>query len=95
MEGLPATFMKDMNESLAKDITEKELSSVIMSMTKRKDAGHDGILVELFQELWSTLGQDFHLMISKGMKNETLHEGVTKGLISLIPKEGDAKDLNY
>ena len=24
-----------------------------------------------------------------------LHEGVTKGLICLIPKEGDSKDLNF
>ena len=34
-------------------------------------------------------------MISKGMESGALHEGITKGLINLIPKERDAKDLNY
>ena len=29
------------------------------------------------------------------MENGALHKGVTKGLISLISKEGDSKDLNY
>ena len=66
-----------------------------MSMAKGKAPGHDGIPVELFQKLWPSLGQDFHLMISKGMESGALHEGVTKELISLIPKEGDTKDLNY
>lgn len=34
-------------------------------------------------------------MILSGIERRTLHEGVTRGLISLIPKEGDSKDLNY
>jgi hypothetical protein len=34
-------------------------------------------------------------MITRNMKSGTLHKGITKGLISLIPKEGDSKDLNY
>ena len=95
MEGFLATFTNNMNDSLAKDITEKELSSAVMSMAKGKASGHDGIPVELFQKLWSSLGQIFFLMISKGMENGALHEGITKGFISLIPKSGNAKDFNY
>ena len=38
---------------------------------------------------------DFLQMLRKGMETRTLYEGVTKGLISLIPKDGDSKDLNY
>ena len=34
-------------------------------------------------------------MIFRGIENRTLHERVTKGLINLILKESDAKDLNY
>lgn len=34
-------------------------------------------------------------MIFRAMKTGALHEGVTNGLIRLIPKEGDTKDLNY
>ena len=50
MKRLPATFMNDMNESLAKDITKKELSNAVMSMAKGKAPGHEGIPVELFQK---------------------------------------------
>jgi hypothetical protein len=34
-------------------------------------------------------------MILQGFEEGTLHEGITKGLISFIPKEGDKADLNY
>ena len=33
-------------------------------------------------------------MLLKGIEEESLHEGNTGGLMSLIPKEGDSKDLN-
>ena len=95
LEGFPTTFTDDINKSLAKDITEEELSRAVKSMAKGKAPGHDGVPIEFFQKLWSTLGQDFLLMITKSIENGTFHEGVTKGLISLIPKEGDAKNLNY
>ena len=95
MEGFPALFTNDMNESLAKEFTDKELSSAVMSVAKGKAPGHDGVPVELFQKLRPAIGQDFYLMISKGMDSGALHEGITRGLISLIPKEGDTRDLNY
>ena len=84
-----------MNASLIKEITERELRGVVRDMAKGKALGHDGIPTEFFQRLWPTLGQDFHQMLLRGIENGALHEGVTKGLISLIPKEGDSKDLNY
>ena len=34
-------------------------------------------------------------MVKKNIEEKKLHKGVTKGLICLISKEGNAKDLNY
>ena len=34
-------------------------------------------------------------MILQGIEERTLHEGITKDLISLTPKEGDKTDFNY
>ena len=34
-------------------------------------------------------------MVKKNIEENKLHKGVTKGLICLISKEGNAKDLNY
>jgi exonuclease III len=95
LEDLPATFTDDMNASLSKEITVKEISAAILSMAKGKAPGHDGIPIEFFQHCGHSISKDYHKMILKSIEERTLHEGVTKGLISLIPKEGDSKDLNY
>lgn len=95
LKGLPATFTCDMIESLSKDITERELSAAVLSMAKGKALGHDGDPIEFFQRLWPTVRNDFYRMLLKGFEKRALHEGVTRGLISLIPKERNFKDLNY
>ena len=95
LEDLPPTFTIDMNMLLVKAITEKELLTAIMSMAKGKAPGYDGIPIEFFQKYWPTISKDFLRMIFKSMDEGAFPEGVTKGLISLIPKDGDSKDLNY
>lgn len=96
MEGFLATFLGAINDSLAKYIMgRKKLASALTSMVKGKVPGHDEIPIKFFQQLWPTIGHDFHQMIIRNIERGTLHEGVIKGLIGLIPKEGDAKDLNY
>lgn len=62
-------------------------------MAKEKAPGHVVIPYEFFQQLWPTLGFDFHWMILKSTELVAFNKGVTRGLLSLIPKEGDNKDL--
>lgn len=62
-------------------------------MAKGKAPGYDGIPMEFFQRYWPTIGRDFLQMLSKGLENGVLHEGVIKGLISLIPKRVTSKIL--
>jgi hypothetical protein len=95
MEEVPATFTNVINEALKKEITENELHGAVNSMAKGKAPGHDSVPVKFFQTMWPTIGKDSHLMIKKNIEDKQLHEGVTKGLICLIPKEDDVKDLNY
>lgn len=64
-EGFTSTFTKAMNATLMEEMTEKELGAVVRDMAKGKAPGHDGIPVEFFQQMWSTLGGDFHHMILK------------------------------
>ena len=93
--GFPVTFNDTMNVTITKAITERELAAVVRDMAKGKAPGHDGLPIEFFQRLWPTIGVDFHKMLIGSMEKRNLHDGVTKGLISLIPKDGDAKDLNH
>jgi hypothetical protein len=84
-----------MNEDLRKEITKKKLFQAVKAMAKGKAPGNDGIPMEFFHSMWSTIGKDFHRMIRKNIKEKQLHLRVTKGLICLMPKEGDVKDLKY
>ena len=94
-EGLLDIFTCDMNEALSKDITEKKQLTTVLSMAKGKAPGYNGFPIEFFQKLESTIRNDFHRMLLKGIEKGALHEGVIRGLISLIPNEGDSKDLKY
>ena len=38
------------------------------------------------------VGMDYHAMILKGIEDGALNEGITKRLITFIPKEGDKAD---
>ena len=93
LEDLPATFTCDMNESLSKDITERELSAEVLSMAKGKAPGHDGVPIEFFQKLWPIIGHDFYCMLLKGIEEGALHEGVTRGLLALSPRKEALKIL--
>ena len=93
--GFRVSFSEEMNASLTKEITERELGGVVRDIAKGKAPGHDRIPIEFFQRLWPTVGQDFLLMLVRNMERGELHEGVTRGVICLIPKEGDPKDLNH
>ena len=90
-----ASFSEEMNASLTKEISERELGGIVRDMAKGKAPGHDGIPIEFFQRLWPAVGQDFLHMLIRSIEIGELHEGVTKGVICLIPKEGDLKDLNH
>ena len=93
--GFRALFTEEMNASLTREITERELGGVVRDMAKGKAPGHDGIPIEFFQRLWPTVGKYFLQMILSSTEKGELHVGVTKGIICLIPKEGNPKDLNH
>lgn len=94
-EEFTATFTKAMNECISRDIIVEELDKAIVSMAKEKAPGHDEIPMEFFKKAWHIVEKDYHIMILEGFQKGELYGGVTKGIISLIPKEGDKKDLNY
>lgn len=50
------TFMEAMDTSLIKQINRHELYGVVDSMVNEKALGHDGIPIELFKQLWPTIG---------------------------------------
>ena len=76
------------------EILQWKFCSTLDSMAKEKAPCHNEILMEFFQQLWPSLGNDFYRTILKNIQMGAFHKWVTRGL-SLIPKEGDNKDLNH
>ena len=87
LRDLPTIFTPTMNESLFEEITEDELGGAVRVMAKSKAPGFDGISLEVFQQTWLYVSMDYHAMILKGIEETALNKSITKGLITLIPKE--------
>lgn len=94
-EGLPVAFTEDMNEELTKPFSSMEFFKAIEGMTDGKAPGHEGIPAEFFFKCWKFIGDEFTDMIIQALDRGEFHQGITKGVITLIPKEGDLLDLNY
>lgn len=63
-------------------------------METGKSPRHDGKPIEFLKCLWHALGYDFYQMIQKSIAQGAFHEEAIKGVLSLIPKEGDGGNLN-
>lgn len=83
-----------MNEELIKPFTILEFFKAIEGMANGKAPGHDGIPIEIFKACWHIVGEDFFDMVTKALDVGEFHPIMTKGLVSLIPKGGDLKDLS-
>lgn len=92
-EGFSGMISQVVSILLSRDIMKRELSMAITCMANGKAPRHHGIPIEFILKLWPIVGHDFHRIVLRGIEKGILHEGMTKGLACLIPKEGDAKDL--
>lgn len=64
-------------------------------MADGKALGHNGIPIEFFRVCWHIVGEEFFAMIAMALDKGEINPRITKGLVILIPKEGDLLDLNY
>ena len=96
-EGFPIIVTHAMNVYFFRLIIHVEVFTIVDSMAKEKAPSHDGIPIEIFNNFGQPFGNDFYQMIRKSIKLGAFYEGggVSKGLIRLIPKKGDDKNLNY
>lgn len=67
LKGFPIIFIKEMNDTLTKEITQHDLYGLVDSMDSGKFPRHDGIPIEFLKCLWLALGCDFYQMIWKNI----------------------------
>ena len=83
-----------MASSLGQPLSMSELHQAAGALAKEKAPGPDGFSVNFFTLFWPLIGPDFHLMIQDSLRTGRFPHGVTRGLITLIPKSGNLKFLN-
>jgi len=79
--------------SCDKDISIDELHNALTSMAKNKSPGSDGLTVEFYLHFWQLL-KDILFKVYKTVENENvMTRSMRHGIISLIYKKGDRRQL--
>lgn len=94
LEAVPESVTPLMALAFGKPLLEQELHAAACALAKEKAPGPDGIAVNFFTCFWPQIGEDFSRMIRDAISVGRFPKGVTKGLITLLPKSGDLKLLN-
>jgi hypothetical protein len=62
-------------------------------MVKGKTMGLDGVVMKFFLNMWSIIGKEYTKMVQTTILRRYFPLGVTKGLITLLHKGGERKQL--
>ena len=78
-----------LNEEFSKD----DIYKTIKSFSKNRTPGIDGLPIEFYLENWDIIGDDFTSVVGCITQNKTISDSQCKGVITLIKKDGNGKDL--
>ena len=78
---------------LENDLTVKELTKAIQSMQDNKAPGADGLPKEFYVTFWDELKDPLLEMFNESLHSNNLPLSLRTGIISLLYKKGDKKDI--
>ena len=70
-----------------------ELYDAMMALRSNKTPGCDGLTVELYRVLWNELKNLLYQNYSEALEKGHLNDSARRGIINLIPKQGDEFDI--
>lgn len=71
----------------------EELKSVVFQMEKNKNLGPDGLLVDFYQHFWDVIKWDLKDLLDDFHKGVLDISRLNYGIITLVPKTKDAKQI--
>ena len=77
-----------------KDITEKEIETIIKTLKFNKSPGEDGIINEFYQTYWYLIKQELTFIIQYSFNNFRLPPSQYNAMISLLYKKGNREELS-
>ena len=80
-------------EELCKEVSKKEVLGVMKSFSKNRTPGIDGIPIEFYLENWNIIDNDFIEIVKYIIENRVLCKTQRRGIITIMPKDGDKKLL--
>jgi hypothetical protein len=93
-QSVPNRVSDDANVDLITNISVEEVAKAIRALPKGKVPGHDRIPMEFFHEFEKEVGPDLHQAFTAMLDEGETSVFINKGLITLIPKNGDHARLN-
>uniref|UniRef100_A0A453KWR1 Reverse transcriptase domain-containing protein n=1 Tax=Aegilops tauschii subsp. strangulata TaxID=200361 RepID=A0A453KWR1_AEGTS len=103
--GQPDTFSINLNilggqaitrehaDTLVKPFSMEELQAVVFGMEKNKSPGPDGIPVDFYQHFWETVKWDLMKLLNDFHEGKLDITRLNYGIITLVPKSKDAKQI--
>ena len=74
-------------------LTVEECHEALNGMDTGKSPGTDGLTTEFYLAFWAVIGDDLVEVLNYGFQNGQLSVSQRRGLLSLIFKKGEKKDL--
>lgn len=86
MEGIPNTVTDDINRSLTRPVTEKEIKDAILAMNPDKAPGPDGMTAAFYRQHWNAIKPGLLSFINHFFEHNHLDPKLNQTHICLIPK---------
>lgn len=81
------------NAALKRAINLGELHEALQSMENGKAPGIDGIPVEFYKTFWPVIGEDLLAVLSDSLVGGLLPLSCRRAVLTLLPKQGDVRDI--
>lgn len=83
----------DQSHCLDASLTLHELKNATFNLARNKAPGPDGVPIELYLNLWDSIGPNLLAALQARIASSALHPDITLGLIILLHKKGDLRLL--
>ncbi|XP_048630790.1 uncharacterized protein LOC125604440 [Brassica napus] len=86
MNGIPLTVTEDINKSLTRPVTEKEIKDAVFAMNPEKTPGPDGMTAAFYRQHWEVIKPGVLSYINLFFEQSYLDPRINETHICLIPK---------
>ena len=94
LKSIKASITDEDNEQLCSMVTAKEILMTLKTMNKGKTPGEDGLPLEFYLTTWEIIKREFTEMVKFAIDIELeLGQSQSKGILKLVPKDGDLSYL--